>query len=204
MKNKNIKKMVGIALFAAIIVVLQVISGVILRFGSFSVTLCLVPIVIGGMIYGVAAGSILGAIFGLVCIFNALVGLDAGTNLLLTGMGGYTCVMTIFLCLLKGAFGGFISALSYKLLKNKNQMLAVVLACALCPIGNTGMFAIGFPLFLMDALKTFATASGSDNTLAFLFLTLISWNFFLELGISLVLIPAVKRIVNIYELNYNN
>ncbi|UKI49480.1 MAG: hypothetical protein L6U99_12570 [Clostridium sp.] len=29
MKNKNIKKMVGIALFAAIIVVLQVISGVI-------------------------------------------------------------------------------------------------------------------------------------------------------------------------------
>lgn len=201
MKNKNIKKMVGIALFAAIIVVLQVISGVILRFGSFSVTLCLVPIVIGGMIYGVAAGSILGAIFGLVCIFNALIGLDTGTNFMLTGMGGYTCVMTIFLCLLKGAFGGFISALSYKLLKNKNQMLAVVLACALCPIGNTGMFAIGFPLFLMDALKTFA---GGENTVAYLFLTLISWNFFLELGISLVLIPAVKRIVNIYELNYNN
>lgn len=199
MKKKDVKKMVGIAILLAIVIVLQILSGVILKFGNFSITLCLVPIVIGGMIYGVQVGGILGFAFGLICIFNGLVGLDVGTNAMLSTMGGYTCFMTILLCILKGTLSGMAAAFGFKLLKKKNKLVATVFASILCPLVNTGVFAAGFPIFLLDALKEFA---GGENIGVFLFTGMISFNFFIELGISIVLSPAVNRIETICNLNY--
>ena len=51
--------MVGIGLFTAIVVVLQFLGGGI-KFGMFSISLVLVPIVVGAAVYGWAAGGWLG------------------------------------------------------------------------------------------------------------------------------------------------
>lgn len=46
MSDKKIKKMVGLAIFTAIVVVLQLL-GSFIKVGSFSISLVLIPIVVG-------------------------------------------------------------------------------------------------------------------------------------------------------------
>ena len=68
-KTWNTRTLVGLALFTAIVVVLQLIGNVI-HFGVFSISLVLVPIVVGAAMYGPAAGGWLGGIFGLVVLLS--------------------------------------------------------------------------------------------------------------------------------------
>ena len=49
--NSKTKKIVGIGLFTAIVLVLQFLGGSI-RFGMFSISLVLLPIVVGAAVYG--------------------------------------------------------------------------------------------------------------------------------------------------------
>ena len=54
--NNKTKNMVGVGLFTAIVVVLQFLGGGI-RFGMFSISLVLVPIVVGAALYGWRSGA---------------------------------------------------------------------------------------------------------------------------------------------------
>ena len=54
--------MVGTALLTAIVVVLQFL-GFFLRFSTFSISLVLMPIVIGAALYGIGTGAWLGLVF---------------------------------------------------------------------------------------------------------------------------------------------
>lgn len=77
MNKQTLRRMVGGGLFAAIIVVLQLIGGGI-RFGTFSISLVLVPIVVGTAVYGWQMGGWLGLVFG------AAVLLSGDANLFMT------------------------------------------------------------------------------------------------------------------------
>ena len=68
MKNAKIKRMVGIALLMALVVVMQFLSGIIPPVGGFSISLVLIPIVLGAAVYGPGAGALLGATFGTVVV----------------------------------------------------------------------------------------------------------------------------------------
>ena len=59
-KNNNTQKIVGLGLFTAIVIVLQ-LMGSFIRFGTFSISLVLVPVVIGAALYAqvLARGSAL-------------------------------------------------------------------------------------------------------------------------------------------------
>ena len=70
--------MVGIALLMAMVIVLQFVSSMIPPIGFVSISLVLIPIVLGACIYGVGAGAILGATFAVVTIINCVTGADAG------------------------------------------------------------------------------------------------------------------------------
>ena len=77
----NTRRMTGLAIFTAIIVVLQVLCTFV-RFGPFSITLALAPIIIATAIYGKGAGAYLGGVFGLVVLITGLLGWDGGTVML--------------------------------------------------------------------------------------------------------------------------
>ena len=70
------RQLAGMAIFTAIVVVLQLL-GTFVRFGPFSISLVLVPIVIGAALYGAKAGAWLGFVFGVV-----VCALDAGAFLM--------------------------------------------------------------------------------------------------------------------------
>lgn len=51
MQSKNVKRLTGMALFTALIIGLQLL-GSFIKFGAFSISLVLIPIVVGTALYG--------------------------------------------------------------------------------------------------------------------------------------------------------
>ena len=147
--NNKTKTMVGIGLFTAIVVVLQLLGGGI-KFSMFSITLVLVPIVVGAAVYGWQAGAWLGFAFGVAVLLSG----DAAAFMAIDPLG------TVLVVLLKGTVGGLVSGILYNLIRRKNTAVAVVVAAIACPIVNTGIFLIGCKLFFMEAVSAWAMALG--------------------------------------------
>jgi len=91
---KKTKTLVGMAIFTALVVVLQLMSGVI-KIGMFSPSLVLIPIVIGAAVYGAAAGAWLGLVFGVVVFICCVTGADPGGN----AMFVFNPMVTALICL---------------------------------------------------------------------------------------------------------
>ena len=96
LQNK-IQKLVIMSILVAIVAVLQYFGGVIAIPGTgLSITLTLVPIVLGAILYGPVFGSVLGTVFGLIVALSVLQG-TAG--LLAANMFAEKPFLTIFLCI---------------------------------------------------------------------------------------------------------
>ena len=187
MKKVDTKKLVGVALITAIVVVLQLIGGGI-RFGAFSITLSLVPIVIGAALYGRAAGAWLGFVFGCMTL------LDAAAFFAVNIPG------TIIVCLLKGTLAGFLAGLVYSLVEKKNVILGVALAALTCPLVNTGTFLLGCSVFFLDTVKGWAEALGfGSNVFGYMIFGLVGINFLIELAVNIILSPAIVRLIKAGE-----
>lgn len=182
MKNTKTQKIVGIGLFTAIIVALQLLAASI-KFGPFSITLVLAPIVIGSALYGIGAGAWLGAAFGV----SVLISGDAAAFMTINPAG------TVVTVLLKGMLAGLIAGLIYKALEKKNKTVAVVLAGIACPIVNTGIFLAGCYLFFQEWLVSVFGTTGFATVVT----GLVSVNFAVELGINMVLASVIVRVIDI-------
>lgn len=182
MKNTKTQKIVGIGLFTAIIVALQLLAASI-KFGPFSITLVLAPIVIGAALYGIGAGAWLGVAFGV----SVLISGDAAAFMTINPAG------TVVTVLLKGMLAGLVAGLIYKALESKNKTVAVVLAGIACPIVNTGIFLAGCYLFFQEWLVSVFGTTGFATVVT----GLVSVNFAVELGINMVLASVIVRIIDI-------
>ena len=182
LKNTKTQKVVGIGLFTAIIVVLQLVASVI-KFGPFSITLVLAPIVIGAALYGIGAGAWLGLVFGA----SVLISGDAAVFLPINPIG------TVITVLLKGLLAGLVAGAVYKAIEDKNKTVAVVCAGIACPIVNTGIFILGSYLFFKEWLvSVFGTTA-----FVTVFTGLVSINFVIELAINMLLASVIVRIIDI-------
>ena len=193
MNNKQhdkIRRMTGLAIFTAIIVVLTVLCNFV-RFGPFSITLALAPIIIGTAIYGKSAGAYLGGVFGLVVILTGLLGWDGGTVMYLMSINP---IGVIVICLGKGIAAGFFAGLVYERLCNKSEKGAVVAAGIACPIVNTGLFIIGMLVFFNSVLNGWAEASGQALIL-YLIIGLTGINFLVELAVNIILSSGITHII---------
>lgn len=172
MKTEKTRRLVGTAILAAVVVVLQSLSSY-FRFGLVELSFVLIPIVVGAAMYGAATGALLGVVFGIVVLFQP------GT----VPFHQITVLGTCLTVLLKGGLAGLITGLVYRLLRSKNEWIAIYLAAALCPIVNTAVFGIGLILFfsgdLIQALTIFVTV-----------------NFALELLINILCAPIIYRIIH--------
>lgn len=187
-QNGGTRKMTGLAIFTAIIVVLQVLCTFI-RFGPFSITLALAPIIIGTAMYGKGAGAYLGGVFGVVVLVTGLLGWDGGTVMLLMGINPLGCVLV---CLLKGVAAGFFAGLCYELIAKKNDKLGVLISGIVCPVVNTGLFIVGMLVFFFDTLSGWA---GGQNLLLYIIVGLTGINFLVELAVNIVLSSGITQII---------
>ena len=181
--SKKTKKLVMMGLLTAMVFVLQFVS-MSIRTATFSITLSLVPIVVGAALYGKWAGAWLGFVFGVAVLLTG----DANAFLAVNVPG------TIITVILKGTLAGFASGVVYELLRKKNDTVATFVSGVLTPIVNTGVFILGCLAFFMPTIREWA---GGSNAVKFIFVGLIGFNFFIELAVNLILSPSIARIIKI-------
>ncbi|MBE6970375.1 MAG: ECF transporter S component [Ruminococcaceae bacterium] len=181
--HEKTRRLVGLALFSAIVVVLQLL-GSFIRFGVFSISLVLVPIVVGAALYGALGGGWLGFVFGMAVLLSG----DAGAFLAVNVPG------TIITVLVKGTAAGLVAGYAYKLVEKLNQTAAVAVSAVLCPVVNTGIFLIGCLLFFMPTIQSWA---GGESVGRYMILGLVGANFLVELAVNVLLCPTIVRLIRI-------
>lgn len=179
--NKQIKKNTVIMIFGVLVIILQCLATFI-SFGSFPITLTLIPIIVAGAIYGEMIGLLMGTIFGVVVAIMVVTGADpSGATML-----AIHPIITISVCIIKGALAGYLSAVAYKLLKDWNEKAAIVIAAAVAPIVNTATLFTCLILFF-------------DSTFAVMVSAFMSINFGIELLTNILLAPGLLGLIHRWQ-----
>ena len=182
------RTLTGLAILTAIIVVLQIVASFV-KFGPFSITLALAPIIIGAALYGPKAGAYLGGVFGLVVWIACVLGWDHGGNVLWTARP----LVTFLLCLVKGALAGLAAGAVFRAVSKRRAMPAAILSGIVCPVVNTGIFLLGLSLCYYETLVAWA---GGTALVYYVITGLVGINFVLELVINMVLSSVIVRVVH--------
>jgi uncharacterized membrane protein len=182
MKNTKIQRMVGIAIMSAIVVVLQLLGSFIKLGPMVSVSLVLIPIVVGAALYGPSAGAVLGGVFSIVVLMQP-------DTAFFYGISFFGTVITV---LVKGTMAGWLSGLTFQALRHKNEWVAVGLAAAVAPLVNTGLFSLGSRLFFWDAFAEM----GNGDAMMILITVMIGFNFLAEFAVNVVCSPVIVRILH--------
>ena len=210
--SEKTRRLTGLALMTAIIVVLQVVASFV-KFGPFTITLALAPILIGAALYGPKAGACLGGVFGAVVLLACILGWDPGGAILWNA----NPFLTALVCLGKGILAGLAAGLVYRAIAwggkshSSGRMLGGSIAAGIVsPVVNTGLFLLGlFFLFVTGLgsglgglfflfptyLEAWATGAG-QTVITYMIFTMVSINFVLELLINLVLSTVIVRVVS--------
>lgn len=187
-------RLVGLAILTALIIVVQVLA-TFFPMKPISITLALIPIVIGAALYGKGAGAYLGAVFSVVVILMCVFGFDIG-GAVIWNANPFMCIVV---CMLKGTAAGFCSGLVYRALSKKNSIVAAALAGIVSPIVNTGIFVLGLLLFFRPVLELW---SGGTDIVYYALISLTGINFLVELGVNLIVNPVIVRVVNVVQKNH--
>ena len=191
-KRMQTKTLVLGAVLTAMVILLQMM-GAFIHLGPFSISLVLIPIVIGAATCGVGVSTWLGFVFGIVVLASG----DAAAFLAVHIVG------TIVTVLLKGTLCGLISGLAYKAtlaIAGKNKSIgcyvAVLVAAIVCPLVNTGVFLLGCLAFFMETITGWAQAAGIANVGTYMIVVLVGASFLFEVGTNIILSPLVVRLLN--------
>lgn len=183
-------KMVQLAVLVALVIVLQLVGSNI-HVGPVSFSLVLIPIAVGGVLLGPAAGAILGAVFGLITVIGGVSGADVFTNFLFSKQP----ILTIVLCLAKATLAGLCAGLVFRALEKYNRWVAVILASAVAPVVNTGIFVLGTITLFRSTLEEYILNVGAGVSVVYFVVILCAGvNFLAEFGVNLIASPAVYRI----------
>lgn len=202
-QREKILHLVQLAMLVAIVVVLQ-LTGASLPIGLIPLTFVLIPIVVGAFLLGPIDGAILGFTFGLITVFQTPL------NPFLMVFFEANAILYVVLAILKATMAGFCSGLIYKglnkLFKEKKKILSTTIASISAPIINTGIFVIGMLIFFFPELSSLPSMTIENNPFAIftnpfqvLFIGFCGVNFIGEFLVSLVLSPAIIRIVDIIK-----
>lgn len=163
------------SIFAAIIVVLQIVATYI-NFGGFPITLTLIPIIIAGAIYGPSMGLLMGVVFGIIVDIMVITGADPSGAIMLSSHP----IITVSACIIKGALAGFLGALAYKLINNKK--IGIVVDAIITPVVNTATLYIVLILFFESSFAAMVAA-------------FMSINFIIELLINVLIAPGLLTLI---------
>ncbi len=182
MERNKIKRMVGIAILIAIVIVLQLLGQFIKISPMVSISLVLLPIVIGASVYGPSAGAILGLAFIVVVLLQP-------DTAFFYGMNVFGTVVTV---IVKGTMSGWLAGLTYRAFAAKHPTLGVALAAVVCPIVNTGLFFIGCLVFFAKPLAS----TGIENVVMHVITVFIGFNFIAEFLTNVLCCPVIVRLLH--------
>ena len=194
-KSKTLR-LVQLGLLSGLIILLQTVFIIPLP-GSLTLSLVLVPIVVGAVLFGAGAGALLGGVFG---VLVAVMAIQGQLGLLTNMMVAYNPILTVAICILKGVAAGWVAGLIAACFK-KRTFIGILLAAAAAPIVNTGIFVAGMLTVFKGVMMDFAGQIGMGGTSALYFaiVVLVGVNFIIEFAANLILSPAIASIVKAFK-----
>lgn len=200
--KKKIQMLVGVALLTALVVVFQLIGNYVV-IGTINITLALIPIAVGAILYGPLVGGFLGLVMGAI----ALTAPSTGT--FLAHHVGYT----VLVCLTKSSVAGLVAGLVFKIFskiashhehdKNVIFVVGIIVSTLVIPIINTGLFMFEGAIFFQ---AVFGVESFGE-AIPVIIGAVLTTNFIIEFSLSVVLSPvivyAIKVLVKTTNLGFS-
>ena len=188
--RKKVSLMVQLALLAALEVVLTLVY---IPIGTINLNFGLVPIVVAAVLFGPGYGALIGGVSGVVTMIQVL----TGQSYFYVFLVSQNPVAASLLCVVKTAAAGFLAGLVFILFDkfSKFKVVNVLAASVVCPVVNTGIFALGMltifgkALMADEEIGTWTTG----GLIALVFVVLIGVNFFVELALNIVVCPAISK-----------
>lgn len=191
-KQIPLKSVIGLAVFALIIVVMAFTPVGFLKTGNLEASFLVVPVAIGAILLGPTYGAVLGLVMGVVSFAQCFGASDMGSALF-----GVSAVNTFLLCVIPRVICGWMAGVFYDLLSkiDKTGFVPQIAAAVVCPIFNFILFMLGLSLlfgqtpYLLN-LQTQMNASG----IGFYF-ALGGMNLLYELLASVVLTTGISTLI---------
>lgn len=193
MKKSNFfsaKNVTVLAILLALVIVLQAFGGS-FNIGAVTLNFTLIPLVLGAIVLGPLAGAFLGFASGVVVLIQVILA-PAGFYYIIWTNSPF---VTTMICLVKTTVAGFVSGWIFNLLEKKNRYAAVFIASGVVPVINTGLFILGC-LCMWD---TIALMSEGMNVFMFILVGLVTFNFFIEFAINLLVSPGLHTVYEVVE-----
>ncbi len=182
MKQPTTKKITVLALFSAVVVILAFMP---LRTLGLEITFTMVPIAVGAILYGPAAGAVLGGVFGIISLLQCLGYSAFGAELL-----AINPFLTAMVCIPTRILAGWLAGLLYKLSSKffKKENISYIIGCFTAPLLNTVLFMSTLVLFFYktDYLQGFVSILGATNPVVFILL-FVGINGLVELAAGFVI-----------------
>lgn len=195
MKRKPFFSARNIAYFAALVallVVLQLFASAIPMFGV-TLNFSLIPIVLGGIFFGMWGGGLMGLISGLLTfLVTAVMGREPSTAFLFQA----SPVLLTLTCIFKTTVAGFMAGLLYRLIAKKSPIAASYVSALVVPVLNTGLYLLGI-VFMKDAASEFLGTEATAEAVFIAVFLMIWLNFVLEVVINVLFAPAICRIEHV-------
>ena len=189
-KKFSTKYLVEMALLVAIILIMAFTPIGYIRTAGLEITLIVVPVAVGAVTLGPAAGAILGGVFGVTSFIQCFGMSPFGAALL--GINGF---LTFLVCVPTRILMGWLTGLIYKGLRKTKlpSGASVTISNLCCPLLNTtffmGMLVIGF--YNTEYIQSFVSALGAKNALLFI-LAFVGVNGLVEAIVCFVVGTAIS------------
>ena len=189
MKNKHLLALVKLAMLVALLMIFCFTSIGFLKIGIVEITFNMIPVVIGAIVIGPAAGAFLGALFGAASFWQCFGQSTFGT--LLFGVNPF---FTVLICFVPRILAGLLPGLIFRAMtKKKDNIAAYFVSAAVGSLTNTVLFVGGFCLLFKDTMLGMASDNGL-SPLAFI-ATAFLLNASVELVANTAIVAAVSKAV---------
>ena len=193
-KKFSTKYLVEMALLVAIILIMAFTPIGYIRTAGLEITLIVVPVAVGAVTLGPAAGAILGGVFGITSFIQCFGMSPFGAALL--GINGF---LTFLVCVPTRILMGWLTGLIYKGLRKTKlpSGVSVTISNLCCPLLNTTFF-MGM---LTEYIQSFVSALGAKNALLFI-LAFVGVNGLIEAIVCFIVGTAISAALK-KALKYN-
>lgn len=194
--KKRTLRLAQTAMLIALIAVLQYLATLFTQLTGWpiSITLTMIPIVIGAVLFGPISGGILGLAFGVITVILGLTSIDPQIALLLPYAPGAMISMLLIKSTAAGVVAGLI-AIPFK--KREKLYPAVLMSAILAPLTNTSVYLFFALTFLKDGILQTAEDGVATSVIIAGIIILALANFIIELIIDVVLSHASVRIIQV-------
>ncbi len=193
MKKNNFfsaKNVTTLAILLALVIVLQAFGGS-FTIGAVTLNFTLIPLVLGAIVLGPLAGAFLGFASGIVVLIQVILA-PAGFYYIIWSNSP---IITLLICLVKTTVAGYVAGFLFHWIEKKNKYVAIFVASGIVPIINTALFVLGC-LCMSDTIALMAEGA---NVFVFILVSLVTFNFFIEFAINLLVAPGLHTVYNVVE-----